>query len=103
MDQLIQNLPFDNDKPYIEHVKRTNTFSLKEDPDQTKKSEIWISAADGKIKRSLDDSEIRELKKKLKRRNWKIKKIRRNWTSSSIKWLKMEELKQTKKNIQIVN
>ena len=50
-DQLIQNLPFDNDKPYIEHVKRTNTFSLKQDPDQTKKSEIWIPAADGKIKR----------------------------------------------------
>lgn len=35
IDQLLQNLPVDNDIFCIEHDKETNTFTVKEDPDQS--------------------------------------------------------------------
>ena len=54
VDQLIQNLPSENDRFYIEQNSKANTFKIREDTDQGAKTELvtWISATNAKLKMS---------------------------------------------------
>ena len=42
-DQIIEQMPVDNDKCYIEYEKNTNTFKIKEDTYKLEKSYIVAS------------------------------------------------------------
>lgn len=42
MDHIIQNMPRENDKYYIQHKKKgSNTFTIKEDPHQKDKDRVF--------------------------------------------------------------
>ena len=68
IDQLLQNLPSDNDKFYTEHNKKANTYTVEQGPSQSKKDYIdtRIQAADNKLKRSKKDLEKERTKTTLK-------------------------------------
>lgn len=78
MDQLIQSLLPNNDRFYFEHDLETNTFTVKEDPDQAEKTDIvtHISAADKKLEKILSTKEKEKIKKIKKKNIKKLKKIR---------------------------
>ena len=65
MDQLIQSLLPNNDRFYFEHDLETNTFTVKEDPDQAEKTDIvtHISAADKKLEKNFKYKRERRDKK----------------------------------------
>ena len=65
MDLIQQTFPPDNDKFFIEHNPKADTYVIKEDLDQTEKDQIVssIAAADAKLEKNLTDCESREIKK----------------------------------------
>ena len=76
-DQLLQNLPVDNNRFYIEHDKETNTFTVKEYPDQLKKSHLItvIQAANNKIARSEIKKLLKEFKEVMKKQLNKLSEV----------------------------
>ena len=69
-DQIIKNLPLDNDTFYIKHDRENNTFLLKEDKDLFIKNGIIkkLEAIESKLK----------MKDKIKENRKKLKKLRKN-------------------------
>lgn len=80
---IIKQLSQDNNRFYIEHDRKTDSFTVRKDKKQTEKEQIVtsIQAADNKIKRSKSKNEIsklRKLKKKSNRTTGKSWRIRIN-------------------------
>ena len=69
-DQIIKNLPLDNDTFYIKHDRENNTFLLKKDKDLFIKNGIIkkLEAIESKLK----------MKDKIKENRKKLKKLRKN-------------------------
>ena len=69
-DQIIKNLPLDNDTFYIKHDRENNTFLLKEDKDLFIKNGIIkrLEAIESKLK----------MKDKIKENRKKLKKLKKN-------------------------
>ena len=69
-DQIIKNLPLDNDTFYIKHDRENNTFLLKEDKD------LFIK--NGIIKRLEEIESKLKMKDKIKENRKKLKNLRKN-------------------------
>ena len=68
---IIKQLSQDNNRFYIEHDRKTDSFTVRKDKKQTEKEQIVtsIQAADNKIKRSKSKNEISKLRKLKKKSN----------------------------------
>lgn len=66
IDLIQQNLLPDNDRFYIGHNPQTNTYKIKEDPNQVEKDEIVaiIAAVDLEIWQNLKEEKLKILEKR---------------------------------------
>lgn len=77
---IIKQLSQDNNRFYIEHDRKTDSFIVRKDKKQTEKEQIVtsIQATDNKIKRSKSKNEISKLRKSEKSnrttgKSWRIR------------------------------